>query len=143
MQDIDAAVLAERTAAVQRHLRRVADRLPEAPADLKPMSDATDAVVLHLWQAVQVVIDLAVSLCVRRGLGSPPSYADAFRLLADDGVLPGELTERLSRAAGSRDLLVHGYADLDLGRVHAAASSRPGDLLDFLRIVAAMDVRGH
>lgn len=143
MPDIDPAVLAERTAAVRRHLRRVEDRLPEDPDDLEPLSDGTDAVVLHLWQAVQVVIDLAVALCVRRGLGSPASYGHAFRLLAADGVLPDDLAERLTRAAGFRNLLVHGYADLDLRRVHAAASNGPQDLLDFLRILAGPDARSR
>lgn len=43
MSALDAAILAERTAAVQRHLRRVRDRLPDHPAALEPMTDATDA----------------------------------------------------------------------------------------------------
>ncbi len=69
MTGLDAAVLAERSAAVQRHLRRVRERLPDDAAQLRPMSDAVDAVVLHLWQAVQIVIDVAVWACVGLGLG--------------------------------------------------------------------------
>lgn len=88
--------------------------------------------MLHLWQAVQVVIDLAVSTCVRLGLGSPPTYADAFRQLADAGVVPDDLAGRLARAAGFRNLVVHGYGRLDLRRVHATASTGPADLRAFL-----------
>jgi len=80
---VDRELLAERAAAVGRHLDRVARHLPEDPAELRPDTAATDTVILHLWQAVQVVIDLAVSTCVRLGVGSPPTYADAFRRLAD------------------------------------------------------------
>lgn len=129
---LDRAVLAERSAAVQRHLARVRERLPDGPADLRPMSDATDAVVLHLWQAVQVVIDVAVSACVGLGLGSPPTYGDAFRLLGDHGMIDDELATRLGRAAGFRNVLVHAYAELDLARVHDAAVQAPDDLLAFL-----------
>ncbi|WP_219413253.1 type VII toxin-antitoxin system HepT family RNase toxin [Pseudonocardia nigra] len=129
---IDRELLAERAAAVERHLRRVAEHLPPDPAGLEPLSSATDTVVLHLWQAVQVVIDLAVSSCVRLGLGSPPTYGDAFRRLADGGVIPGSLAERLARAAGFRNLIVHAYARLDLRRLHAIASSGPADLRAFL-----------
>ncbi|MGH3829407.1 MAG: hypothetical protein ACRDRS_02985 [Pseudonocardiaceae bacterium] len=68
---IDRELLAERVAVVDRHLRRVAEHLPDHAEDLRPLSTQTDAVVLHLWQAVQVVLDLAVSSCVRLGLGSP------------------------------------------------------------------------
>lgn len=129
---VDRELLAERSAAVLRHLDRVAAHLPAEAEDLTPLSSATDTVVLHLWQAVQVVIDLAVSTCVRMGLGSPQTYADAFRQLASAGVLDDELAKRLARAAGFRDLLVHAYASLDLRRVHAVAQAGPADLRAFL-----------
>jgi uncharacterized protein YutE (UPF0331/DUF86 family) len=128
----DIELLAERSASVERHLRRVAEHLPAEPTQLRPCSTETDAVVLHLWQAVQIVIDLAVSSCVRLGLGSPPTYGDAFRSLAGAGVLNRDLSVRLARAAGFRNLIVHAYADLDLARVHAVAPGGPSDLRAFL-----------
>ncbi|GAA2903587.1 hypothetical protein GCM10010472_72280 [Pseudonocardia halophobica] len=128
----DEQLLAERSAAVVRHLDRVAAHLPADPDALTPMSSATDTVVLHLWQAVQVVIDLAVATCVRRGLGNPETYAAAFRILRDAGTIDAELADRLARAAGFRNLLVHAYAALDLRRVHAIATQGPADLRAFL-----------
>ena len=56
---IDRELLAERSASVVAHLDRVAAHLPDDPRELRPTSSSTDTVVLHLWQAVQVVIDLA------------------------------------------------------------------------------------
>jgi uncharacterized protein YutE (UPF0331/DUF86 family) len=122
---IDRELLAERAASVTRHLDRVAAYLPGDPSQLQPMTVATDTVVLHLWQAVQVVIDLAVSSCVRPGLGSPPTDADAFGRLAEAGVLPVDLSVRLARAAGFRNLVVHGYGSLNLRRVHTIARDGP------------------
>ncbi len=132
MSGLDRELLAERTAAALAHLDRVAEYLPEDSADLRPMSSVTDTVVLHLWQAIQVVIDLAASSCVRLGLGSPPTYGDAFRLLAEADVIGPALAERLARAAAFRNLLVHAYASLDLTRVHAIALTGPQDLRAFL-----------
>ena len=57
---------------------------------------------------------------------------DAFRQLAEAEVIPDALAERLGRAAGFRDLVVHGYGRLDLRRVHAIASAGPADLRAFL-----------
>lgn len=131
-EPIDPEVLAERSASVVAHLDRVAAYLPDDPADLTPMSSATDTVVLHLWQAVQIVIDLATSACVRSGLGSPATYGDAFRMLAEAGVLDVGTGERLARAAAFRNLIVHAYARLDLARVHTIAGAAGGDLRVFL-----------
>lgn len=143
MTAVDRELLAERTAAVRRHLDRVASHLPADPGGLAPLSSATDTVVLHLWQAVQVVIDLAVSTCVRLGLGSPPTYGDAFRSLADAGVLDRELAERLARAAGFRNLVVRAYAALDLRRLHAIATAGPPDLSAFLAALRDTSRRPH
>lgn len=129
---VDRELLAERSAAVMRHLERVAAHLPAEPGQLRPETAAADTVILHLWQAVQVVIDLAVSSCVRLGLGSPPTYADAFRRLAAQRVLDLELAERLAGAAGFRNLVVHAYGSLDLERVHAIGATGPEDLRAFL-----------
>lgn len=85
-----------------------------------------------------------MSWCVRAGLGAPPTYADGFRKLAAAGLLPTDLASRLVSAVGFRNLLAHAYADLDLERVHAAASSGPTDLRAFVAaLLAAETDRGR
>ena len=136
MSVLDRAVLAERTMVVQRHLARVADRLPASTAGFQPATDASDAVVLHLWQATQIVIDVAMSACLALRLGTPGSYADAFRRLQHAGVVESALADRLVRAAGFRNVVAHAYESLDMKRVHQAAASGPVDLLRFLSRLA-------
>jgi len=136
MSPLDRAVLAERAASMRRHLARVAEKLPASAADLAVSSDASDAVILHLWQATQIAIDLAVSACVAHGAGTPQSYADAFRRLEAARVIDTPLADRLVRAAGFRNVIAHAYENLDMARVHGAALSGPADLLTF---IAALD----
>jgi uncharacterized protein YutE (UPF0331/DUF86 family) len=133
---LDPAVLAERGAAMRRHLARVADKLPATPQQLAVSPDASDAVILHLWQATQIAIDLATSAAVALGAGTPATYADAFRRLQHAGVIGEDLAGRLVRAAGFRNVVAHAYESLDLARVHRAATSGPADLLAF---IAALD----
>ncbi len=132
MSALDRDVLAERTQTVQRHLARVAARLPDDPAELRPLSDASDAVILHLWQATQIVIDIAVAACIAANLGTPAGYGDAFRRLEAAGIIDTPLADRLVRAAGFRNVIAHAYETLDLLRVHQAAKEGPSDLLAFL-----------
>ena len=135
MSTLDRELLAERTMAVERHLRRVADRLPASAVDLQPATDASDAVVLHLWQATQIVIDLAMAACLTLKLGTPASYADAFRRLQRARVLDPALADRLVRAAGFGNVVAHAYEILDMTRVFAAATSGPSDLRAFLAVL--------
>lgn len=132
MSELDRDLLAEKAMVVQRHLARVAERLPADPAGFRPATDASDAVILHLWQAVQVVIDLALAACLRLKLGAPASYAEAFRRLAEAGVIDEALAGRLVRSAGFRNVVAHAYDHLDMTRVFRAAREGPPDLLTFL-----------
>lgn len=135
MSVFDRAVLAERTMAIERHLRRVAERLPASASEMQPAADASDAVILHLWQATQVVIDLAMAACLSLKLGTPASYANAFRRLQQATVIEAPLADRLVRAAGFRNVVAHAYDTLDMARVYRAAREGPADLLAFLAVL--------
>jgi uncharacterized protein YutE (UPF0331/DUF86 family) len=132
----DPSVLAERVMAVERHLHRVAERLPASASDLQASTDASDAVILHLWQATQIVIDLSMAACLALKLGTPGSYADAFRRLQAAGVVEETLADRLVRAAGFKNVVAHAYESLDMARVHAAARHGPVDLRALLAVLA-------
>ena len=121
--------------AVERHLRRVAERLPASAADMSPSTDVSDAVILHLWQATQIVIDLAMAACLSLKLGTPSSYADSFRRLQQAGVVEATLADRLVRAAGFRNVVAHAYETLDMKRVHEAALKGPSDLRACLAVL--------
>lgn len=138
MSALDREILAEKVSAVHRHLARVAERLPGDPSELAPTTDASDAVILHLWQAVQIVIDLAMSACLQLRLGAPGTYADAFRRLAEAGHLDPALAARLERAAGFRNVVAHAYDHLDMARVHRAARHGPDDLRAFLATLSRL-----
>lgn len=136
MSRLDQELLAEKVAVIERHLSRVEEKLPADPEDLLPATDASDAVILHLWQAVQTAIDLAVSACIRFQLGAPSGYGTAFRRLADSGHLDPGLAGRLVRAAGFRNVVAHAYDTLDMTRVYRAAREGPADLRAFLKALA-------
>lgn len=138
MSALDREVLAEKTAAVQRHLARVAERLPADPTGFAPATDASDAVILHLWQAVQIVIDLATAACMHLKLGTPGTYADAFERLAAAGHLERGLAGRLARAAGFRNVVAHAYERLDMARIHRAAREGPDDLIALLGVLSRL-----
>jgi uncharacterized protein YutE (UPF0331/DUF86 family) len=136
MGRLDRELLSEKTAAIERHLHRVAERLPADPDEFAPMTDASDAVILHLWQGVQAVIDLAASACIHFRLGTPPDYGGSFKRLAEAGYLDSSLAARLTQAAGFRNVVAHAYEQLDMGRVYRAAREGPADLRAFLKALA-------
>lgn len=81
--------------------------------------------------AVQVCIDVGAHLIAEQGLDAPTDYRGVFESLRAAGLEP-ELSGRLGEAVGMRNILVHGYLEVDDGAVWDAL-----DRLDDLRLFAA------
>jgi uncharacterized protein YutE (UPF0331/DUF86 family) len=81
--------------------------------------------------AVQVCIDVGAHLIAERGLRTPSDYRGIFESLRSADLDPG-LAERLGEAVGMRNILVHGYLEVDDDAVWSAL-----DRLDDLRRFAA------
>jgi uncharacterized protein YutE (UPF0331/DUF86 family) len=89
-------------------------------ADLDRDREAWVKVKGSLEVAAQCVIDAALDLISRRGLGTPQTYREAFAVLARANLIDAPLLDELQAWAGLRNVLVHMYTKLDLDRVHAA-----------------------
>jgi uncharacterized protein YutE (UPF0331/DUF86 family) len=70
-----------------------------------------------LQLAIQICIYVGVHLAAARGLRAPEEYRDVFERLSREDTLDAALAERLKDAVGQRNLLVHGYVDLDTALV--------------------------
>jgi uncharacterized protein YutE (UPF0331/DUF86 family) len=66
-----------------------------------------------LQLAIQICIDVGAHLVAARGLRAPDEYRDVFERLSREDTLDAALAERLKDAVGQRNLLVHGYVDVD------------------------------
>jgi len=84
--------------------------------------------------AIEACIDAAHHVVADQGLGVPASNAGAFRSLAEAGMIDAELADGLAAAVGFRNVLVHGYAEVDDRRVVANLDH----LADLRRFVAAL-----
>ncbi len=85
--------------------------------------------------AIEGCVDVAQHICASEGWGPPRDNADALRVLGAHGVLPIELSQRLGRAVGFRNVLVHEYVDVD-DHVVTARLGDPSDLADFVTAIA-------
>ncbi len=86
-----------------------------------------------------VVIDGAVNvaahICARILSRAPSSQRESFMLLAQAGLLSETLALNLSKMAGFRNLLVHGYGAVDNAVVLAFMRHNLEDVEDFLSCV--------
>lgn len=87
-----------------------------------------------LQLCAQNVLDVATHIAAAEGRDAP-DYATAIDRLAELGVLDPSFARSLRALAGFRNVLVHGYLDVDLGVVQRVLSAH---LDDFVRFAAAV-----
>lgn len=68
-------------------------------------------------------------------------YEDVIRHLGEQGVISSELRARLRGLGGFRNVLVHGYLEIDVGRVYEYLTTRLDDFAKFAQEVEAWLVR--
>lgn len=83
-----------------------------------------------LFLCCQCALDIAVHVATARGR-SPDGYADALDQLGHLGLLDKEFVEEFRKVAGFRNVLVHGYADLDEEVVRNVALHRLPQFREF------------
>lgn len=132
---IDAAVVRRHLAALHdalTNLRRHAGRSVE---ELRTDSDLQWTVERGLHLCVQNVLDIASHIVAAHGL-DVPDYATAIDRLATIDVLSVEFAAELRQLAGFRNVLVHGYLQVDLAIIERILKEK---LQDFERFAASVD----
>jgi uncharacterized protein YutE (UPF0331/DUF86 family) len=114
---VDAALLRRRLRALERYVR-VLRELRRKGRDAFLADEAVQDRVEHNAQlAAQTCADIALHIVAASGRASPETYAAALLALAHLGIVTIDLADRLAGAARLRNILVHGYLDVDHGRL--------------------------
>jgi uncharacterized protein YutE (UPF0331/DUF86 family) len=129
-------IVLAKVATIDRCLARIADVRGNPTRSLLPI-DLEEITVLNLTRATQAAIDLATHVVASEGFGLPDSVAGAFALLEKNGVIDAELSGRLRRMVGFRNIAVHDYQTLDPQVVDAIVERHLGDLRGFAARIAA------
>ncbi|CAG1011127.1 hypothetical protein ANAEL_04095 [Anaerolineales bacterium] len=132
---VDRRIVAEKVDSAERSLKRVNSHRGESLEQFLSNNDAQDIVLFHLMQAIQGCIDLAAHVVSDEEMGLAASTRDFFYLLSDNGVISRDLSERMIKAVGFRNLVAHEYAKLDLEKVYAITADGVKDVEEFLRVL--------
>ena len=113
-------------------LRRLAD--PEIiETDIRE-----ERFVEHTLQiAIQAAQDVASHIVSDERMGEPRTNRELFDLLARNGWLDESEAALLGNMVGFRNILVHGYGDVDLSIVRDVLENHLDELLQFAAVVRA------
>lgn len=95
----------------------------------------TDATKHRMQIVVEMVINIAEHIVSGLNLGMPEYARDLFPMLVKEGIVDEQLSERLGKAVGLRNVLVHLYLEVDLNILANSATIGLNDLRDFAKSI--------
>jgi len=129
------SVAARKIATILRCVERARAEYAQAGDAFKQDFTRQDAAVLNVTRACEAAIDLASMIIRKQKLGVPAEARESFALLERGGLIPPELSTRMQRMVGFRNVAVHQYQDLDLNIVEAVIRTGLNELLTFAEAV--------
>lgn len=128
-------VLVNKAAAIERAIARVREEYGDDHRNLVANQTRQDAIILNLQRACESSIDAAMHLVRVRRLGVPQETREAFALLEGAGIISSELSDRLKKMVGFRNVAIHDYQKLNLDIVQRIIVQHLDDFLSFTRIL--------
>ena len=132
---VDRDLIMAKAASVEKYLNRIASK---SEVDLDTFLDDLDRqeiILFNIQMAIQNCIDIASHIISDEGLGVPGSTNDMFYLLEENGYLSRHLTEKMVKAVGFRNLMVHEYGKVEMDQVFTIAKKNINDLHDYLKSI--------
>lgn len=132
---VDVDLVMAKSGAVKKYLSRIKEKrqvdLNAFLADL----DRQEIIVFNFQMALQNCIDMASHIISDRGLGMPGSTNELFYILEENGYIDHALTEKMVKAVGFRNLIVHEYGKVEIERVFDFAQNDVEDLHKFIQAI--------
>lgn len=127
---VDRDIVFEKTKQIQNCLRRIQEVTGGDPKSLNDI-DHQDIFVLNLQRAVQAAIDLAAHVIADEGLGLPSELKENFVILEKNKIISADLSDKLQRMVGFRNIAVHDYQSIDVDILKQVLTAHLGDLEAF------------
>ncbi len=127
---VDRDILLEKTAIIQRCLKRIQD-VTDLSAESLDHVDVQDIFVLNLQRAIQASVDIAAHIIAYEGLGLPDTLKDHFQLLAQNKIISIDLEQKLYAMVGFRNIAVHEYQNIDKEILKSILQNNLRDIEEF------------
>lgn len=109
---MDKIIIHHKIESLRRCIDRIRDKKPTSIAVLKNDLDIQDIIVVNLERAVQISVDISMSLLAEESSPIPNTMAEGFDALSKCGIISSPIAERMRKSVGFRNIAVHAYQSI-------------------------------
>ena len=122
---------------IEVSLQRLKEKQEIPLEEFKKNRDLQDIVIHNLQLSIQGCVDMASHIISDQGWTVPDTLAGLFDILTEHKVIPDDLNDRLKKMVGFRNIIIHEYGTIDLGKVYVILTKDIKDIYTFLKLICA------
>lgn len=132
-------IILNKVETIKRCIVRINEEFYAHESNFETNYTVQDSVILNLERACQASIDLAAHIIKKRELGIPQKTRDVFIFLENEELISSNLSKKLQKMVGFRNIAVHDYQKLNLDVVKYIVQNRINDFVEFYERVLKLE----
>ena len=132
----DMSRLNEKINELEEYLNELAPILPHNLNEYLDNLEKKAACERYFEKIIEATVDIAFLLIKEKSLKMPEEDKEAFDILANEGIIPEKLSEKIKDAKGMRNIIAHEYGKVDDKIVfHAITAEICKDVGEFIKFI--------
>ncbi len=132
MSTLNKAMILEKCETIVRCINRIREKTPCSLETLSSDLDSQDIIIINLERASQATVDIAAHIISSCNLKSAESMSLSHIVLYENSIISKEISVRMQKVLGMRNLFVHEYANIDWSIVWKIVNNHTADYIDFV-----------
>ncbi|MFC1567034.1 DUF86 domain-containing protein [bacterium] len=124
-------VLINKIQSIERCLQRIREEYNGYEKDFKNNYTKQDSIILNLQRCCEIAIDIGAHIVRVNKLGVPQAGREVFDMLESNKIINKNLSERMQKMVGFRNIAVHDYKSIDIDILENVLKNHLDEFLDF------------
>jgi uncharacterized protein YutE (UPF0331/DUF86 family) len=126
-------IIINKTETIRLCLKRIREEYINFEGELQSNYTKQDSIILNIQRAAQASIDLSTHIIRVNKLGVPKTSRDVFTLLESSNILSINISEKIKKMVGFRNIAVHDYQNISFDVVKSILDNHLIDFENFIQ----------
>jgi len=132
------SVIENKISSIKKYLKILDGYKKYSREEIEKDTNIRGSLERYLYLAVQLTIDLASSSASYKNLRKPDTAGENFSILKEEEIIDNELSNKLIKMVGFRNVIAHDYTKIDYNIVYDVLHSGLKDIEEFIKIIGKL-----
>jgi len=126
------SIIENKISSIKKYLKILERYQKYSRQELEENIERKGSLERYLYLVIQATIDLAEAFISFKNFRKPTTFKENFQILEEEKIITPELTEKLVKMVGFRNIIAHDYEEINYEIVYDVLQNRLKDIEEFI-----------